>query len=339
MRKSLLTAMAMLFCVSAIAQIEFSKEKFGSTIEGHIIKSDGKMVRGHIMYAHPVLLSKEVMFNGTVYKPDELKEFFVNDIRWISVTALRKKQFAPVAIDGPVTTYWIMSYPEGVSYTDENTPYEKSEFLKKLDGDPVASATLLLGFKKKMSAFLSDHEELAKKIAKKETGYGMMGYNDIIKEYNDWYIEEHPEYMAEKEAAMAAAAAGPPIPESDIVLPEGLYGKWNHESYTYTIGKNSIQFDYDMGGGNTVNTEYLISEYDEEQGFICGTLVKYMSFGFDAMANYQDHVGFIYFTELTEDTVLMRFQGHGVIAAADKYALHEDKDYTRSLGRKYNRVE
>ena len=297
------------------------------------------MVKGHILYAHPVLLSKEVMFNGTVYKPDELQEFFVNDFRWISVKVLGKKYFAPVIIDGPITTYWIMSYPEGVSYTDESTSWDNTEFMKKLDDDASASARLLLGYKKKMSAFLSDYEELAQKIAKKEKGYGMMNYTDAIEEYNAWYIEQHPEYLAEKEAAAAAAAAGPPIPESSVVLPEGLYGKWNHETYTYTIGKNSIFFDYDMGGGNTVNTEYLISEYDEEQGFICGTLVKYMSFGSDAMANYENHVGFIYFTELTEETVMMRFQGHGVLAEADKYALHEDQDYTRSLGRKYTKVE
>ena len=39
-----------------------------------------------------------------------------------------------------------------------------------------------------------------------------------------------------------------------------------------------------------------------------------MSLGFDAMESFQDHVGFLYFTELTEDTVLFYFQGHGVLA-------------------------
>jgi len=94
--------------------------------------------------------------------------------------------------------------------------------------------------------------------------------------------------------------------------------KWHHEDYTFTIEKGLIRFDYDVGGGQTVNTVYLIQEYDEKYGFICGDLIDYMSFGFDAMEN---------------------FQGHGVLANADKHVLHKEPDEFKFLANPYARVE
>ncbi len=62
------------------------------------------------------------------------------------------------------------------------------------NGDVVNVATMLLGFKKKMSAHVADYPELSKKIAKKERGYGVMGLVPIVQEYNAWYMEQHPDF-------------------------------------------------------------------------------------------------------------------------------------------------
>ena len=339
MKKLTFMAFTVIICFPLFSQIEFSPEKFGSALEGYIIKPDGKKVNGNILYAHPVSLSKEVYLNGKAYSPDDLKEFYVNEIRWVSVTLMRKKQFAVVSIDGPITTLWSMSLPEGVENVSDAAGWEKTEYMKMLDGDPVASASMLLGFKTKMSEFVSDFPELSQKIAKKEKGYGAFNQLAIIDEYNAWYIEKHPEYMEAIEAAKAFAESGPEIPVSSVVLPEGLYGKWSEGDYTFTIGKNSIEFNYISVGVQTANIIYGIDEYDADMGFISGKVYKYISLGYDVMETYSGYVGFVSFAEITEDSVRFYFQGHGVVSAESKDQVKEDPGDVKSMGRIYSRVE
>jgi hypothetical protein len=38
-----------------------------------------------------------------------------------------------------------------------------------------------------MAAFVADDEELSKKVADKEKGYGMLQIDKVIAEYNAWY--------------------------------------------------------------------------------------------------------------------------------------------------------
>ncbi len=338
MKKLILAFLCFLLFIPAFSQQgKINTENFGKQLEGYIIKTNGQKMTGNFLYAHPVEMSKQVMFNGTIYQPDDLKEFFVDGNNWISVTDNKDQKFALCKRYGPITVYQILSYPEGVEYGDESTPWEDVLYMKKLDDERVAMAGFLLGFKKKMSEYVSDYPEMAKKIANKEKGYGAMNQYDIVDEYNAWYMEQNPEFVMVEILEDGVI----PIPEGaeTVDVPEGLYGKWHHEDYTFTIEKGLIRFDYDVGGGQTVNTVYLIQEYDEKYGFICGDLLQYMSFGFDAMENFQDHCGFLYFTELTDDTVLIYFQGHGVLANKDKYALHQDPEDFKYLANSYARVE
>jgi hypothetical protein len=338
MKKLFLASLAILLFLPGFSQEgKINTGNFGKQMEGYVIKSNGKKMTGTMIYAHPVKMSKEVLFNGTIYKPDQLKEFYVDGNNWISVTEKNDQMFAVCTRYGPITVYKTFSYPEGVEYGNESTPWEDVLYQIKLDEERVAVAGFLLGFKKKMSEYVSDYPEMAKKIENKEKGYGAMNHYQIVDEYNAWYIEQHPEYaMAED-----SEDTGVTIPEGAVTVdvPEGLYGKWHHEDYTFTIEKGIIKFDYDVSGGQTVNTVYLIQEYDEKYGFICGDLIDYMSFGFDAMESFQDHVGFLYFTELTDDTVLIYFQGHGVLANADKYALHQEPAEFKFLANSYSRVK
>lgn len=54
-----------------------------------------------------------------------------------------------------------------------------------------SSMSYLLKFKKTMSEHLSDCPEIAEKIANKEEGYQWANLEDIIREYNDWYLKNH----------------------------------------------------------------------------------------------------------------------------------------------------
>ena len=51
----------------------------------------------------------------------------------------------------------------------------------------MALQDFAIGFAKKMSAFVADDEELSKKVADKEKGYGMLQIDAIVDEYNTWY--------------------------------------------------------------------------------------------------------------------------------------------------------
>ena len=93
MKKTVLLAVCLLFSLSLFSQLEFSKEKFNSHLDATAINASGKKMSGKIWYTHPVPLSNEVEFNAKMYKPGELKEFTVNDIKWISVKDKKDEKF------------------------------------------------------------------------------------------------------------------------------------------------------------------------------------------------------------------------------------------------------
>ena len=205
MKKFIPALLGILLFIPGLAQEgKINKEKFGEHLEGFIIKPDGKKMTGEFLYAHPVEMSKQVMFNGTIYQPDQLKEFFVDGNHWISVNENKKQQFAVCARYGAITVYQTLSYPEGVEYGDDNTPWETVTYQKKLDEERVATAGFLIGFKKKMSEYVSDYPEMAKKIEKKEKGYGMMNHYQIVDEYNAWYMEQNPDFAMAADAEVGA---------------------------------------------------------------------------------------------------------------------------------------
>lgn len=66
-----------------------------------------------------------------------------------------------------------------------------------------------MGFKKKMSEYVNEYEELAKKIANKEKGYKVFNINKIIDEYNAWYMKANPDYtiLIPKEKSETASSS------------------------------------------------------------------------------------------------------------------------------------
>ncbi len=45
-----------------------------------------------------------------------------------------------------------------------------------------------------MSKLVSDYPELAKKIASKQEDYRWNNVETIVKEYNEWYLQNHPDW-------------------------------------------------------------------------------------------------------------------------------------------------
>ena len=68
--------------------------------------------------------------------------------------------------------------------------YEYVMGLKKGDEDAIGVARFVR-FAKQMSEYISDYEELAKKVKNKEKGYRLLSMMEIIEEYNEWYEENN----------------------------------------------------------------------------------------------------------------------------------------------------
>jgi len=289
MKKLSLLAIVLL-CLPLYAQVSISTEKFGhSDVEGYIVKANGFKSEGTFLYGHPVYMSKEVMFNGTIYKPGELQGFYVDGNYWLSKKVQKEEKFVVCSHYGPLLVYQVLSLPEGVEWADENTGWEKVEYMQKPGEDPVSVATLLLGFKKKMAEFVSDYPELSEKIAKKEKGYGSFNFHDIVKEYNDWYMSNNPEFQV-----MEIVEPGD-VHGEEYDLPEDLLGVWKEEGTELSITFFRDKVIYDQGGQYKYHYEGLIHEYDVDKAFIATKLYIGNSMGYDITETIQENGYHVYY--------------------------------------------
>jgi len=95
---------------------------------------------------------------------------------------------------GPITLFDYDFMDESVTPLKE----EIKSYMQLPNGEVVDVSSLLLGFPKKMSGYVKDFPELAKKITDKEKGYGMLGLNAIVREYNTWYMAKNPGFTLMK---------------------------------------------------------------------------------------------------------------------------------------------
>lgn len=98
--------------------------------------------------------------------------------------------FVIVVEKGPITLF-------DYFFVDPSATPEKREqksYMQLPEGEVVDVSSMLLGFAKKMPGYVKDFPELADKITKKEKGYGAMGINAIVREYNEWYLQKNPDF-------------------------------------------------------------------------------------------------------------------------------------------------
>jgi hypothetical protein len=89
---------------------------------------------------------------------------------------------------GPITLF---EY-NFVDYKASPRTSEVKTYLQLPNGDVVDVSSLLLGYAKKMSGYVKDYPELAAKITNKEKGYGLLNINNVVREYNTWYMSKNP---------------------------------------------------------------------------------------------------------------------------------------------------
>lgn len=102
--------------------------------------------------------------------------------------------FMHVMEAGPITLYDYNFFDAGA--TPEIN--EVKTYIQLPNSEVVDVSGMLMGFPKKMSAYVKDFSELAAKITNKEKGYGFTNINSIVREYNTWYMSQNPGFTIMK---------------------------------------------------------------------------------------------------------------------------------------------
>lgn len=198
MKKLISIALAMFSVYSLYAQ-DWSGAvyKIGKKYPGYYVTNAGDTVNGYIMHGTKMQNQLRCDFYKIETDPEPDEKFFPENISSYKVGdklyrsihysgGLLKKplRFVLVVKDGGISQFTFYS-------EDPTTPNEeKTVFYKANDPenpDPMELQDFGIGFAKKMSAFVADYEELSKKVADKEKGYGMLQIDAIVDEYNTWY--------------------------------------------------------------------------------------------------------------------------------------------------------
>ena len=180
----------------------------GELYPGYIIDATGKKTEGYIKYQNRYTMQNEVLFytdkddkkSKQDLKTKDLKEYKVADKLYHCInysgglvgSAVRANL---VVQEGCITQYVWYNRAENWAIMQKGATESEEEFMARMypsvmvfmkagDEQPRSLDYFGLGFPKKMSEYVSDNAELAKKVADKEQGYGMLKVLDIINEYN-----------------------------------------------------------------------------------------------------------------------------------------------------------
>src|SRR3989344_5227784 len=176
MKKMIMMALTV-FSVCALFGQDWSGAvyKIGKKYPGYYVTNAGDTVNGYFLHGTKQQNQLRCDFYKIETDPEPDEKFFPEDIKSYKVGGklyrtinysggLLKKplRFVLVIKDGGITQFTFYS-------EDPTTPTEeKTVFYKANDPenpDPIEYQSLMLGFAKKMSAFVADYEELSTKIA------------------------------------------------------------------------------------------------------------------------------------------------------------------------------
>lgn len=185
-------------------------------LPGSITLNDGTVKEGFIMRYSKIKSQKKVRFfeanndkKYTEYKPDQLTSYVVADAFYKAIPYEGFTQKTKVFIErtqaGKLSlyTYYILSSDSDKSpaftpnkketsgvaldFTGESLSAEMIMLKENGDQLNLASPKMILSFKSVMSKYLADCATLSKKIADKESGYGMLNIMKITEEYNNCF--------------------------------------------------------------------------------------------------------------------------------------------------------
>jgi hypothetical protein len=124
-----------------------------------------------------------------------------NNTKWYSTMLTTLKAPADPKRTGGATESFLLCQEVGpitlfdynfVDYKANPVINEVKSYMQLPNGEVVDISSLLLGYAKKMSGYVKDYPELAARITNKEKGYGMLNINNVVREYNTWYMSKNP---------------------------------------------------------------------------------------------------------------------------------------------------
>ena len=194
-------AIFVLSFLSLAASAQVVSFHVGMKYPGFYVTLKGDTVKGFLRYGNNYEAQKKCQFfpneldNNDMlsFKPEEIHSYFVGDRLYRSLHysgGLLEKpmRFNLVEKDGAIAQYTF--YDEDGARNTDGSAKTTTLFFKANDPanpKPITLSDLGIGFAKKMSALVADNEALAKKVADKEKGYGMLKMMEIIDEYNAWH--------------------------------------------------------------------------------------------------------------------------------------------------------
>ena len=180
----------------------------GELYPGYIIDATGKRTEGFIKLQNRYTMQNEVLFytdkddkkSKQDLKTKDLKEYKVADKLYhcinysggLSGSAIRANL---VVKEGCIVEYVWYNREENWALMQKGASETEEEFMARVypsvmvymkpgDEKPRSLDYFGLKFADKMSEYVADNKDLAKKVADKEKGYGMLNIQPIIAEYN-----------------------------------------------------------------------------------------------------------------------------------------------------------
>lgn len=195
--------------------------KRGSFHSGYVITIKGDTIRGYLLNTN-LWLNQRMTFLYTdtsnretrvKYTPKELKAYqvgprYYETFHRMFTNSTHADNFLLRKLNGPIK-YYVWYYDEDrtrvalwdkLSLSDlakaillEEDELWTDEFAMKKGDTELFEFGLkfLMKFSRNMADYVKDYPELAKKIESKQEGYKNINIEDIIREYNEWYLRTH----------------------------------------------------------------------------------------------------------------------------------------------------
>lgn len=163
--------------------------------KGYVILNNGDTVKGEIKYntkKELPLFSKVTLKNAEniqkSYKPDDIKEYSYEGVRFLSRTMDKELVFLKLVSGGQINLFeWQYEI-----YHGDQTLVETDFYIEK-KGSNAKQPEKLKGnrFKKTVAELMADNTDLVARVEAENKKYEIKDMQSVIEEYNDWYATEH----------------------------------------------------------------------------------------------------------------------------------------------------
>jgi hypothetical protein len=214
--KKMLIVLLSFVMINTFAQSgsKFNASQVGQDIKGFMVTNKRDTIRGTFR-----IYTQDLMQLGCQMSDQSGKSLYgnnyhnvicyqiENNTKWFSTMLTTLKAPADPKRQGGGAETFVLCQEVGpislyeynfVDYLASPVKNDVKTYLQLPNGDVVDVSSLILGYAKKMSGYVKDYPELAAKITNKEKGYGVLNINNVVREYNTWYMSKNPDFTIVK---------------------------------------------------------------------------------------------------------------------------------------------